>query len=239
MDIVLENDKLGGSEQDTWGWDESSGQAQSVANSFDAQMSRICQVFHVSRDIDLAKAFGKAQTTISSVRVRKSIPAKWLKELNAKHDISINWLLDGTGPMKVIQATESLSVPMEAIKKPADNAPAPGSFKVSEDLTAAAEVLESGTAYATALHLNIQQFHRAIKDQTGIQRLQQTITDQAEITRVQGETIRAQAQTIAVLQSTMAQESAAMRKEVEELKSQLARLLATGADNPDHGQEVA
>jgi len=37
------------------------------------------------------------------------------------------------------------------------------SFKVSEDLTMAAAILESTTPYSTALHLNIQSFHRAIQ----------------------------------------------------------------------------
>ena len=105
-------------------------------------------------------------------------------------------------------------------------------FKISEMLAMTARVLESGTTYAVALAHNIQHFDRAITAESSIDRLQRTVDHQ-------GETIRAQSQTIQALQSTMAQESSAMRKEVEELKSQLARLLATGEDNPDHGQEVA
>ena len=97
-------------------------------------------------------------------------------------------------------------------------APRAGAWIETDDLHKAARVLESGTAYAIALHLNIQQFDRALDDNVGIQQLKQTMRS---------------------MQITMAQESAAIRKEVEELKSQLARLLATGEDNPDHSEEVA
>ena len=44
-------------------------------------------------------------------------------------------------------------------------------FKLSESLTKAAEVLESGTSYATALHLNIVHFHRAIQAESEIAEL--------------------------------------------------------------------
>lgn len=234
---------LVGSGQGETGSGQGSGQdAPEVVlalNQFEDQMDRICYALGLKHPTHLTKYIKRSQSAISQAFSRKIIPQSWLSILNHKYNISIQWILDGTGPMKVGEATQDLGVPMAAVKKSPESPSFHGAFKVSEDLTAAAEVLESGTAYATALHLNIQQFHRAIKDQTGIQRLQQTITDQAEITRVQGETIRAQSQTIAALQSTMAKESEAMRKEVEELKSQLARLLATGEDNPDHGQEVA
>lgn len=44
-------------------------------------------------------------------------------------------------------------------------------IKISEVLTKTAEVLESGTSYATALHLNIVHFHRAIKTEPEISEL--------------------------------------------------------------------
>lgn len=97
----------------------------------------------------------------------------------------------------------------------------PQGFKIHEDIQIAIKVLESGTAYAVALHLNIQQFGKAVDEQTGMAKLRHTVN--------------AQAGTINDLQ----QECHAMRKEVEELKLQLARLLSTGEDNPGPSQEVA
>ena len=262
MDINKNNDNLNCSEPETSIEEDAMKQAQSVPNEFEAQMGRILEVFGVSRDIDLARAFGKAQTTISSVRIRKAIPAKWLKELNSQFGISINWILKGIGPIRLPESKSSLGTHLaadyaegdirkntaEAARPPGQKAAPPTpqdqgevmlrddsldlnqkpttepqGFKIHDDIQIAVKVLESGTAYAVALHLNIQQFGRAVDEQAGMAQLRHTVN--------------AQSQTIQVLQSNMAKESEAMRKEVEELKAQLARLLATGGDDP--GQKVA
>lgn len=205
-----------------------------------------------------AKRMRVSKNTLINYRDGSSYPnSEFLTKVCEEFLINPEWLLLGTGPMKAEQSLSDMGMHLETIYPPGRKASSPTpseegevvlesadldlnpqpsvaaqGFKISEDLQKAARVLESGTAYAIALHLNIQQFDRALDDHTGIQQLKRTVDRQ-------GTTISAQAETIQALQSTMAQESAAMRKEVEELKSQLARLLATGEDNPDHGQEVA
>lgn len=267
MDINKNNDNLNGSEPETSIEEDAMKQAQSVPNEFEAQMGRILEVFGVSRDIDLARAFGKAQTTISSVRVRKTIPAKWLKELNSQFGISINWILKGIGPIRLPESKSSLGTHLAAdyaegdirknaavAQRPPGQKAAPPTpqdqgevmlkdrsldlnqepsptiesrgFKMSEMLSMTARVLESGTTYAVALAYNIQHFDRAITAESRIDKLQQSIQSQ-------GQTISNQAGIIHELQD----ECISVRKEVEELKSQLARLLATGGDDP--GQKVA
>ncbi len=67
------------------------------------------------------------------------------------------WILTGEGEIfsKAPEKTRDVSdSPAEAAK--ADQ------IKISEDLFLATRVLESGTAYATALHLNIRSFAKAI-----------------------------------------------------------------------------
>ena len=50
-------------------------------------------------------------------------------------------------------------------------------FKVSDALTMAARVLESGTSYAMALLLNIQHFDRAIQAETRITQLENNLQE--------------------------------------------------------------
>jgi hypothetical protein len=60
---------------------------------------------------------------------------------------------------KYSEADQEFPIHPHAVEDKAPN----GSFKVSEDLTMAAAILETTTPYSTALHLNIQSFHRAIQ----------------------------------------------------------------------------
>lgn len=46
-------------------------------------------------------------------------------------------------------------------------------FKISDAVTKAIRVLESGTAYATALFLNIEQFNRAVQSEQKIEELKE------------------------------------------------------------------
>lgn len=207
---------------------------------------------------DFASSLGLSPTSDTIYRWEREKafpPADVLAAINQKYDINLHWLITGQGPMHEARSDFGVesnvdyalddprrkTTPPEStlgreaapltnqdqaevvLKDPSlDLNPEPSTepqgFKISDDLHKAARVLESGTAYAIALHLNIQQFDRALDDNVGIQQLKQTMRS---------------------MQITMAQESSAMRKEVEELKSQLARLLATGGDDPDHSEEVA
>lgn len=84
------------------------------------------------------------------------------------YSFKFEWLLTGKGPMK----KEELSAGAESShlnKDAKDSSPQTESetakadqIKISEDLFLATRVLESGTAYATALHLNIRSFAMAI-----------------------------------------------------------------------------
>ena len=214
---------------------------------------------------DFASSLGLSPTSDTIYRWEREKafpPADILAAINQRYDINLHWLVTGQGPMREarsdlgIESNVDYALDDERRKKaPAQSTPGreassptpseegevvlesldldlnheppiePQGFKIHDDIQIAVKVLESGTAYAVALHLNIQQFGKAVDEQAGVAQLRHTVN--------------AQTKTIQALQSTMAQESAAMRKEVEELKSQLARLLATGEDNPDHGQEVA
>jgi hypothetical protein len=152
-------------------------------NLFDDQMYRIWKVFGVKRDVDLAKAFGKGQSTVSQVRVRGHIPAKWLNELSAKYGISPTWVLSGTGPMKLGQVEESQAPMVTGPGGMPGSIPGipPGidlqGFKISEMIAMTARVLESGTTYAIALALNIQHFDRAIQAESRIHDLEKNVAD--------------------------------------------------------------
>lgn len=224
-------------------------------DQFQDRLARIYQALKVKNPTELARSIDRKQSTVWPAIKKHSIPDSWLTTIHRKFGISIQWILDGTGPMRVEESLSDFGVLCGAVYGPGDirkntaEAPRPPGqkaapptpqdqgevmlrddsldlnqkpttepqgFKISDDLHKAARVLESGTAYAIALHLNIQQFDRALDDNVGIQQLKQTMRS---------------------MQITVAKESEAMRKEVEELKAQLARLLATGGDDP--GQKVA
>jgi len=102
------------------------------------------------------------------------------------------------------------------LEQPGGN-PEPPGLKISDDLQVAAKVLESGSAYALALHLNIQQFGKAVDDQAANRAMREKLDAQAQ-------TLNAQAKTISELQD----ECAAMKKKIAELETQLARIIATG-----------
>jgi len=93
----------------------------------------------------------------------------------------------------------------QKLKVAQDPPASPSGISVQEDLNIAAKVLVSNTPYSVALHLNIHQFGKAVDEQSRIED-QEVVIQQLQ------------------------QESSFMKKEVEELKSQLARLLATGGD---------
>lgn len=46
----------------------------------------------------LAAAMGLSQGTISSARMKKAIPSKWLLKISSK-GVSVDWVLYGVGPM--------------------------------------------------------------------------------------------------------------------------------------------
>lgn len=109
------------------------------------------------------------------------------KILNAcDAELNLSWLLTGKGepypgaraehPQVCGQETPYIENAIVSItqEKPTANPPVDSyesEFKISESLTKAAKVLESRTSYATALHLNIVHFHRAILAESEIENL--------------------------------------------------------------------
>lgn len=99
-------------------------------------------------------------------------------------ECSLDWLLTGKGPEppdpgEKKQAAEpspynkvEAGPPLVEEPKPHYEAGREEGFKVSDALTMAARVLESGTSYATALFLNIQHFDMALRSGARISALE-------------------------------------------------------------------
>jgi len=163
--------------------------------------------------------------------------ASFLERVCSEFLINPQWLLLGTGPMKVSPLPEPLPPPtvaLDGFPSDAEFHEAKG-FSIQEDLNIAAKVLVSDTPYAVALHLNIRSFGDALQQRDDMKAMKETLRDQSRtIMRLQEE-----AETIKQERQEEKKEAVSMRKEVEELKAQLARLLSTGGDCPDHSEEVA
>lgn len=72
-------------------------------------------------DLDIGKALGRSQSSISSAKTKKKIPSSWLVDASRKLGISVNWLLFGEGPMRRGEAAEPV---------------APGTFQPQTELEA-------------------------------------------------------------------------------------------------------
>jgi len=79
------------------------------------------------------------------------------KIMEEKFSYNFRWVLTGEGPIQKEGALTATPLPTARTR----DAPA-ADIKISEDLTIAARVLESGTPYAIALHLNIRSFGNAV-----------------------------------------------------------------------------
>jgi hypothetical protein len=58
-------------------------------------LERASGVIKSNKNMDLAKAFERPETTISSWKSRGTIPLKLLDEFARKHNIELEWLLTG------------------------------------------------------------------------------------------------------------------------------------------------
>jgi transcriptional regulator with XRE-family HTH domain len=100
--------------------------------------------------------------------------------LSAFYECSLAWLLRGEGeafpdrpgvrPETRLPVIEELSQ-YHAGRAQATEPPDSPDIKISDDLHLAAQVLESGTPYARALHLNIYSFSCALRSETRMLRL--------------------------------------------------------------------
>lgn len=202
-----------------------------IPDEFDGRFERLLTACNAHDEASLARALGIKRQSISPYRQKKQIPHAWIVNICERFGVSVDWVLWGTGTMKASWGDELFTPPGRHISAPVTPVPEAEEseredtgIKIHEDLTLATEVLESNTAYATALHLNIHSFAKAVRESSRTKQLQDKLISQQQELSAQGEALTAQAQTIQNLQT----ECFSMRKEVEELKSQLARLLSVG-----------
>lgn len=179
-----------------------------------------------------SQKMGIAKATLVSYRDGLTSPSlAFIERVCNEFLINPQWLLLGTGPMKASGCTEVFT----PIPEQEESEQEVAGINVREDLNIAAKVLVSDTPYAVALHLNIRSFGDALQQRDDMKAMKETLRDHSRtIMRLQEE-----AETIKQERQEEKKEAASMRKEVEELKAQLARLLSTGGDCPDHSEEVA
>lgn len=106
-------------------------------------------------DYQVAEILGIKPKSMATLKTRNSIPYEELTSLCNIEGISLNWLLTNNGPKTL--STTSAAAPQTSeyqVEK----------IKISEDIYLATRVLESGTGYATALHLNIRSFAEAVDE---------------------------------------------------------------------------
>jgi transcriptional regulator with XRE-family HTH domain len=103
-----------------------------------------------------------------------------LAAIHEKYGTNIQWLISGEGPMWTSgepAKPDERSPP--GVRNDGMPPAIPGGrdreFRLSDAITMAVRVLESGTSYATALYLNIQHFDRAIQAEARIQLLEKGI----------------------------------------------------------------
>jgi len=138
----------------------------------------------------LAKILGTNKETLAlyAAGKGKKLLGVVVERIATEYGYSAEWLLEGKGePYPGARAEHSdvcgpeepaqvIPIYKEMKEEPLPDTQGPSSYhdaeiKISEALTKTAEVLESGTSYATALHLNIVHFHRAVSAESEIKKL--------------------------------------------------------------------
>lgn len=156
----------------------------------------------MNNDYEVANILKIRPKTLAAAKVRNSIPFVELAAFCKRENISLNWLLMGTGSQNISEEigaqdhTTQVGISPEYSKD----------FRLSDALTMAARVLESGSSYATALYLNIQHFDRAIRAESRI----------AQVEKTQGE-----------IEQRSRDFEEKMQAEINELRKEVNRLKAT------------
>lgn len=150
--------------------------------------------------LEFSNNIGISQGYLSDIENSKASPSKTLLlAISYAYNINIDWLLTGENEPDIIRkqstsTTETTTssrtplnggvsseyIPEDSIYKDRIQGGSDQGFKVSEVLTMAARVLESGTSYALALLTNIQHFDRAIQAEARISDLENKNKDQAD-----------------------------------------------------------
>jgi len=147
-------------------------------------IGRLRNFLGLNDDAKVARALNMTPKALGSHRTRGSVPLKQLVPFCKEHEVSLDWLLTGEGPMHRGE--------LAALRKSADSADPgvvtefppggkrgiPGepaeddrTGRISGMLTKTAEILESQTIYRTALASNINTFHQALDTETKLEQL--------------------------------------------------------------------
>lgn len=161
------------------------GKVEMPLMDIDVILSRIRKALGTEKDKDLAVILGIDPQGITNAKKRGEVPPIWLVKLASKINISVDWLLFGTGPMrrKVSESGEpELQEPPKVPAQEASQLPASGlaqqsqlPFRISDAVAMTCRVLESGTSYATALYMNIEHFDRAVSAEQRLATLEQEL----------------------------------------------------------------
>lgn len=103
---------LNGSEQTPPSSEQSSEQEQNARNRFDGRMDRLWSASGTKSDAQFAKVLGIKHQSVSSARARKQLPYAWVVEISEKFNVSSDWLLYGTGPMRREEEARESQVPL-------------------------------------------------------------------------------------------------------------------------------
>lgn len=140
-------------------------------NSF---QDRLKEIIGTQKIRAFARKCGIAEGSLRNYLVTDALPGtENLVAMARAGEVELQWLATGEGSKRKEEKDHALIA-----EKPEPYQTKPG-FKISEDLTLAAQVLESETPYAIALHLNIQSFASALKIDSRVNQLEQKF--QAEI----------------------------------------------------------
>jgi len=123
-------------------------------------------------DVRLGEKLGVDKNTIAAYRKKEGlIKGSVIEGLAVSFGYNPIWLLKGEGdPLE--ENIKGAGVNESRVEYKAGPV-----IKISEDLTLAAKVLESNTAYATALHLNIRSFSAAVSAESLLVQYQRRFDD--------------------------------------------------------------
>lgn len=75
--------------------------------SFEAKMSRIMKAVGANSDTELGLKMGLSPQSIAGARRREKIPPSWYEYLSEELEISVDWILHGTGDIKRREQVDS------------------------------------------------------------------------------------------------------------------------------------
>ncbi len=145
-----------------------------------------------SKDSEVAELLGIIPKSLATAKLRNSIQYEELTTFCNNENVSLNWLLFGYGPQKILKNEYS------DVKAPALNddisksGPAYTSaasdqlfrsdqkINIEEAMGKAYKVLNSGTALSVALYMNIQQFAAALDTGQELKACQEQIKSMQE-----------------------------------------------------------